>query len=210
MTIIKPQSDNTALPVRHRKHVPQRTCIGCRTIQNSKQLLRLACTAHGQVVMDLTGRLPGRGGYVCYNGRCLQKALQPAKLSLIFKQSVIPPDFNEVYATIVQAIRTRLRSCLSMAQKAGAVVSGSEALHKALTQATIQCIIVAEDAVVSRAAEYHVLCAEMHVSCVCLFSKDDLGSCIGKSPRTAIGLRTKHFCDFFCGTLQLLRQLQTL
>lgn len=209
MRVIKLQSKSTALPVRRRKNVPQRTCVGCRTTHDADQLLRLACTPQGQVIMDVTDRMPGRGGYVCYNATCLQKALQPAKLSLIFKRSVMSPDFNEAYKTVVQSMHIRLRTRLGMAQKAGAIVSGSETLRKALAQATVHCLILAEDAAVSRATEYNTLCAAAQIPCVRLFSKEDLGSCLGKSPRIAVGLRTKHFCELFLHVLQLLRQLQT-
>jgi len=209
MTIIRQQSPNTALPGQQsRKHMPQRTCIGCRTAQNVCHLLRLACTPQGHIVLDFTGRIPGRGGYVCYHLTCLQKALHPAKLSRTFHQEVIPPDLHAAHTTIVHTLHTRLQRCLGMAQKAGAIVSGNETLHQALTQATVQCLILAEDAVATRVAAYQALCATMHISCVRVFSKDALGHCIGKSPRTALGLRSKHFCDSFCSTLQLLRQVQ--
>lgn len=210
MTIMRQQSPKTAEPGQQRhKQRPQRTCIGCRTAQNSCHLLRLACTPLGQVVVDITGRMPGRGGYVCYHPTCLQKALHPTKLSLTFHQAVISLGFNEAHTTIVHALSTRLQRCLGMAQKAGAVVSGNEALRQALAHATVQCLILAEDAVAARVAEYHTLCATMHISCERVFSKDALGHCIGKSPRMALGLRTTQFCDLFCNTLQLLRQLQT-
>lgn len=160
-------------------------------------------------MMDVTGRMPGRGGYVCYQAACLQKALQPAKLSLIFKRPVMAPDFHEAYHAVVHSMQCRLRACLGMAQKAGAIVSGSDALRQALTQATVHCLILAEDAAVSRETDYKTLCAAMQLPCVRLFSKEELGSCLGKSPRTAIGVRTKPFCDLFLHALQLLRQLQT-
>ena len=45
------------------KHVPQRTCVGCRQVLPKRQLTRVVRTPEG-VVIDPNGKLPGRGAYV--------------------------------------------------------------------------------------------------------------------------------------------------
>jgi hypothetical protein len=39
--------DMTAKPVKRVKHVPQRTCVGCRTVLAKRQLIRVVRTAEG-------------------------------------------------------------------------------------------------------------------------------------------------------------------
>lgn len=47
-----------------KKHIPQRTCIGCRQVGAKRELLRVVCVKDGRVVADATGKQPGRGAYV--------------------------------------------------------------------------------------------------------------------------------------------------
>ncbi len=45
------------------KHIPQRTCVGCREVLPKRNLIRLVRTDEG-VRIDLSGRMPGRGAYL--------------------------------------------------------------------------------------------------------------------------------------------------
>ena len=47
------------------RHVPLRTCVVCREKQPKRNLMRIVRTPDGEVLADTTGRLNGRGGYVC-------------------------------------------------------------------------------------------------------------------------------------------------
>ncbi len=58
------------------KHVPQRTCLGCRTVNAKRQLVRLVRTPEGRVLVDPTGKANGRGAYVHERRQCWDTALQ--------------------------------------------------------------------------------------------------------------------------------------
>jgi predicted RNA-binding protein YlxR (DUF448 family) len=57
------------------KHIPQRTCIGCRTVLAKKGLIRIVRSPEG-VLVDLTGKAPGRGAYIHGVRSCWQSALK--------------------------------------------------------------------------------------------------------------------------------------
>ena len=57
------------------KHVPQRTCVGCRTVMAKRQLVRVVRTADG-VLVDPTGKLAGRGAYLHDRRSCWQSGLE--------------------------------------------------------------------------------------------------------------------------------------
>ena len=57
------------------KHIPQRTCIGCREVLPKRNLIRLVRTEEG-VRIDLSGRLPGRGAYLHDQKSCWIKGLK--------------------------------------------------------------------------------------------------------------------------------------
>ena len=59
--------------MRHGKHVPQRTCIVCRRVGGKRELLRLVRTPDGDVLLDETGKAPGRGAYLCPTEECIEK-----------------------------------------------------------------------------------------------------------------------------------------
>jgi uncharacterized protein len=67
------------------KHKPQRMCVACRQSQDKKSLVRLVRTPEG-VVVDPTGKMPGRGAYLHADPNCweqgvnkhLEKALNTA------------------------------------------------------------------------------------------------------------------------------------
>jgi uncharacterized protein len=57
------------------KHIPQRTCVGCRTVLPKRSLLRLVRRPEG-VQVDPTGKLAGRGAYLHSNRTCWEKGLK--------------------------------------------------------------------------------------------------------------------------------------
>lgn len=70
------------------KKTPQRLCSGCQTFQDKKKLVRIVRTPAGEVVIDPTGKAPGRGGYVCRNAECIKRACTAKGLDRALKTSV--------------------------------------------------------------------------------------------------------------------------
>jgi uncharacterized protein len=187
----------------------ERTCIGCRAQREAHDLLRFACTPQGAVILDASGHAPGRGIYICCDVICLRKALKPAKLALALKRSVMVPDFDTVYEEVRRLLYRRLRTCLSLGQKAGVVVSGYAPLRQALAQARVLYMILAEDIATGRAEEYRSWCIQYGVPYVTLFTKEELGHIIGKPSRSAVGLTAPHFLKLLLASLTSLERLQT-
>lgn len=53
---------------------PERTCVGCRERSPMRALLRIAATPWGEIVVDRSGRAPGRGAYVHRDAACVAAA----------------------------------------------------------------------------------------------------------------------------------------
>lgn len=81
---------------RKRKHVPQRTCVGCRTVQPKRSMIRLVRTPEG-VQIDLTGRQPGRGAYLHDSPACWEKGLK-GSLARALKTTLTPEDIERLQA----------------------------------------------------------------------------------------------------------------
>ncbi len=80
------------------RHVPQRTCVGCRTVQPKRQLVRLVRQADGSVAVDPTGKAAGRGAYLHDRQSCWHTALDSRALDHALK------------VTVTEADRARLRA----------------------------------------------------------------------------------------------------
>ncbi|HCI60702.1 MAG TPA: DUF448 domain-containing protein [Ruminococcus sp.] len=87
------------------KKVPLRKCTGCGEMKEKRELIRVVkapekkdengnVISGGEISLDLTGRKPGRGAYVCKNADCFEKARKARR----FERSLsckIPEDVYE-------------------------------------------------------------------------------------------------------------------
>ena len=62
------------------KKIPMRQCMGCRERKPKKELLRVVRTTDGSAALDFSGKLNGRGSYVCPDPACLKKAMKSRAL----------------------------------------------------------------------------------------------------------------------------------
>ncbi len=67
-------------PVRQR-HIPQRSCVACRRTDSKRVLVRIVRTPQQGVQIDPTGKLAGRGAYLCQARACWQKAFKSSALN---------------------------------------------------------------------------------------------------------------------------------
>ncbi len=65
---------------RRPKHIPQRTCIGCRQVRGKREMVRVVRTQDGRVDIDPTGKRAGRGAYICNRRSCWEAALSRGRL----------------------------------------------------------------------------------------------------------------------------------
>ena len=72
------------------KHVPQRTCIGCRSVLSKRDLIRIVRTPQG-ILVDPTGRADGRGAYLHNQRSCWEQAVKGA-INHALKVELTPED----------------------------------------------------------------------------------------------------------------------
>ena len=70
------------------KKIPMRTCIACRTEKPKKELIRIVKNKEGVFAVDRTGKLSGRGAYICDDKACVQKLLKKKLLNHAFEMEV--------------------------------------------------------------------------------------------------------------------------
>ena len=62
------------------KKIPMRTCLGCNSEKEKRELLRVVRSPEGEIALDFTGKKSGRGAYVCRNIACLKKVRKSRRL----------------------------------------------------------------------------------------------------------------------------------
>ena len=88
------------------KKKPQRSCVSCRTIREKKDLLRVVVTPEGDVVYDPSGKMAGRGAYLCPNEECITQELKKAaKLSKGLKKPLTEEEIKALAQSLLGSIK---------------------------------------------------------------------------------------------------------
>lgn len=62
------------------KHRPQRMCVVCRERFDKRRLTRIVNAPENGVIIDPTGKMNGRGAYLCDQPSCWQRAINEESL----------------------------------------------------------------------------------------------------------------------------------
>lgn len=72
------------------KKVPMRTCVACKSCKPKNELIRIVKN-DDQFDVDFTGKMNGRGSYICNSDSCFQLLIKNKLLNKTYKQN-IPSD----------------------------------------------------------------------------------------------------------------------
>ena len=84
------------------KKIPLRRCCGCGESFPKKELIRVVRTPDGAVQMDFTGKLSGRGAYVCRNIECLRTARKRKALERSFACAIPSEIYDRLEEEMMQ------------------------------------------------------------------------------------------------------------
>ncbi len=80
-----------------------RMCVGCRQRHEKKELRRVVRTPEGNVQVDFTGKLSGRGAYLCKGEtKCLEKAVKSKALERHLETKINDEVFESLKAEFEQ------------------------------------------------------------------------------------------------------------
>ena len=78
------------------KKVPQRTCMGCQAKKDKRELVRIVRSPEGEISVDLTGKKPGRGAYICPDLECLNKVVKSKRLERSLETAISPEIYEKL------------------------------------------------------------------------------------------------------------------
>ncbi len=77
------------------KKQPTRTCIACRKQNDKRNLLRIV-KSDEYIKLDLTGKLNGRGAYICNDIACIEKCIKSKALNRAFSCNIDSQVYDEL------------------------------------------------------------------------------------------------------------------
>lgn len=187
---------------------PQRTCLGCRQVKDQSSLIRVVRSPDSRILVDLKGRLPGRGAYLCNDRRCIEQAFRKQQFDRTFRQPCELATAEVLIAEIRQELLGRLANLLGMAKKSATFVAGSNAVLDSLSRKTSLAVIIVAADISTQIGEKIRYKAELKdIKVVELFNKAELGRILGRAERSVVGLPEGKLADAFLQDLHRYQEI---
>lgn len=82
------------------KKIPQRSCMGCNEKKDKKELIRIVKNKEGIINIDKTGKLEGRGAYICDSIECLEKVIKTKRLERVLETKIDDEIYDKLRGVI--------------------------------------------------------------------------------------------------------------
>ena len=83
------------------KKIVQRMCIGCNEKKDKRELIRIVLNKQGEISIDKTGKMEGRGAYICDSIECLEKAIKTKRLEKSLNTSIDEQIYEKLRGVII-------------------------------------------------------------------------------------------------------------
>ena len=83
------------------KRQPQRTCMGCNEKKDKKELIRIVKNKENQINIDKTGKMEGRGAYLCEDIKCLEKVIKSKRLEKTLDMKISDEIYENLRGVIL-------------------------------------------------------------------------------------------------------------
>ena len=70
------------------KKVPMRQCVACGAMKYKNDMFRVLKMPDGNIVYDASGKMNGRGAYLCKSQECLCKTKKNKRFERAFKRNI--------------------------------------------------------------------------------------------------------------------------
>lgn len=121
-----------------------RLCAVTRESRPLGELIRFVAAPDGAIVPDLERRLPGRGVWLTGRRDIVEKAIQSKAFAKSLKAAVVVPA--DLAQRVEALLRRRVADALSLANKAGLVVSGFQQIEAAIEKGAVAAVLHGSDA----------------------------------------------------------------
>lgn len=158
-------------------------------------------------LIDYREKLPGRAAYVCPRRECIGRALIKENLSRALHVKAPVPDAGEFIKLLAASIEEKVRSLLTMANRAGMLAAGTSAVDDALQKGRAELLIFAED--LSDGTKHKLLgvCSSTPERQATFFTRDEMGKMMGRELVGVIAVIEKGFAGAVWSEFERLKGL---
>ncbi|HJV34636.1 DUF448 domain-containing protein [Geomonas sp.] len=168
------------------KAIPLRSCLACRETRDKGGLLRFVLAPDRTLVPDLQQKLPGRGAYTCLKASCVRQAALKKQFARGFKGEVQGAEGEALIRQVGEKLRERIASYISLANKGGKVVSGSDQVAERLKKGEAGLLFMATDISEESGEKFRGLARLHDTPAASFFDKEHLGALLGKELRSVL------------------------
>jgi predicted RNA-binding protein YlxR (DUF448 family) len=86
-------------------HVPVRQCVACRQMRPKRELVRVVRTPAGEIRVDTTGKVSGRGAYVCPTTDCVDQAVKQGRLAHALEVAIPVSIADALRSALTRSVR---------------------------------------------------------------------------------------------------------
>ncbi|MET3560087.1 putative RNA-binding protein YlxR (DUF448 family) [Bartonella japonica] len=186
----------------------ERTCIVTRKNASAETLIRFVIGPNNQIVPDLKSHLPGRGVWVSAHHSAIEAAVKQKAFKRSFKTDV---EVASNLAHIVDALLLKAAlSSLSMARKAGVIVTGATKVDAAIRSGQVILVFHAKEATEDGkrkiAQAVHTIQQQINrdIKTISLFTSDEMQIAFGANPVMHAALLDTKATEGFLKTIHKL------
>lgn len=88
------------------KKIPMRRCVGCMESKPKKELIRIVGDGEHDLKIDITGKLNGRGVYLCPKCECFEQARKKRAISRSLEMELSSQVLDRIFEELKQYERT--------------------------------------------------------------------------------------------------------
>ena len=150
----------------HIPHIPVRSCTVCKVKADKEKLIRIVRHPEGGAVIDISGKLPGRGVYICPDDECISRAKKSGMLAHVLGTVIQAEFWNELeeYAKNHEVDSDmKIRSVLGLSRKAGALIIGTDKISDSRHKLLVMTANDSSDSVKEIASRYENITLNMTI-----------------------------------------------
>lgn len=184
-----------------------RSCLACRAKAQKGALLRFVRSLDGEICFDEKGSLEHRGGYLCAQKTCLEKAFK--KRMLFRTERTLPIDAEALMNQIRLCIKKSTLSRLGLVRRIGGIEMGKDAVLAMVSKNNAHVVITAKD-FSARSLNDVVHTASKVATSVMQsgFSMDEFGHSLGRKKTGVVALAKSRITDEIVLGLNKLKDIE--
>ena len=86
------------------KKIPIRQCLGCNEHKPKAEMIRVVRSPEGEISLDTKGKKSGRGAYVCYSVKCLNKARKSKRIERALDCTIGEEIYDEMETRLAEEL----------------------------------------------------------------------------------------------------------